>query len=103
MSTPKNIAITLALALAIGFVLSYSGDDVADAKATAAAARDADEAWNRDFVGHKVCGPEAAFEWRGDDLQCITHSGKRTGKPMKVASPSPLSPPSASAPSLPAS
>ena len=45
-----------------------------------------DEAQNRAWVAHQVCGENAAWRWNGDDLQCLTHSGRRTGKPTKVAS-----------------
>ena len=45
-----------------------------------------DEVQNREWVARQTCGENAAWRWNGDDLQCLTHAGKRTGKPTKVAS-----------------
>ena len=35
---------------------------------------------SRDFAARQVCGQEAAFEWRGDELQCFTHRGHRASR-----------------------
>ena len=35
---------------------------------------------SRDWAARQVCGPNAAFEWRGDELNCFTHRGHRASR-----------------------
>jgi hypothetical protein len=55
----------------LGF--SYAKDEEAEAIAS------------REWVARQKCGPEASWRWDGDNLQCLTKHGKRTGKPVMVA------------------
>jgi len=46
--------------------------------------REAVEAQNamtsRDWAARQVCGQNAAFEWRGDELSCFTHRGHKASR-----------------------
>ena len=44
--------------------------------------------YSRDWAATVVCGQNAAHQWVGDDLQCLTKHGRRTGprhSPQQVA------------------
>lgn len=40
---------------------------------------------SREWAARRVCGENAAWQWRGDDLQCISKHGKKIGRPVSVA------------------
>lgn len=68
---------TIALAFAMAALLAYVGPQIDDHSGESAAAKQAAQE-RLAKAAQKICGINAAWEIKGDVLQCLTHRGFKT-------------------------
>lgn len=69
-------------AICIGFAMVQQLDpqwDLREVDAAQAVAEERAALESREWAARQKCGPEASWRWDGDDLQCLTKHGRKTG------------------------